>query len=255
MYDSSNARRIGHIRASRSGSGGEVDLERRKDDKNSKADDDVDSTVNFVVCLLIAVVLACLGLYWRHSSRVSMEALRPFVPLAPIVEGATLPHLNINNAAAAASKSPPVPSEHIHFSTEDPHWTQPQTKSKPKQPQEPKPSAQTTLSHALSRFSPPVDYVHTEITWPGCIDNIPNPDRRLDPPAATMKRSTPYEYNRRHIVPPPPGPVTLVCCETTKGALNIEVHPTWAPNGAARFLDMVSTHQYFARPNTVNRSV
>ena len=33
--------------------------------------------------------------------------------------------------------------------------------------------------------------------------------------------------------------MTIVCCNTTKGTLNIEVHPSWAPNGAERFLFMV----------------
>jgi peptidyl-prolyl cis-trans isomerase A (cyclophilin A) len=44
-----------------------------------------------------------------------------------------------------------------------------------------------------------------------------------------------------HIVPPPEGPMTLVCCQTTKGVLNIAVHPTWAPIGAANFLRMVES--------------
>lgn len=57
--------------------------------------------------------------------------------------------------------------------------------------------------------------------WEGCLTEIPP-----DP-------------SRRHIVPPPTGDVTLVCCNTTKGMLSIEVHPTWAPHGAARFLLMV----------------
>ena len=52
---------------------------------------------------------------------------------------------------------------------------------------------------------------------------------------------------RVHIVEPPSGSITLVCCNTTKGVINIEVHPTWAPKGAERFLHMVrsgffSTH-------------
>ena len=42
--------------------------------------------------------------------------------------------------------------------------------------------------------------------WVGCLNEI-----QPDP-------------NRKHIVPPPTGPVTLVCCNTTKGPLNIEVH-------------------------------
>ena len=44
-----------------------------------------------------------------------------------------------------------------------------------------------------------------------------------------------------HIVPPPAGPVTLVCCQSTKGPLTIAVHKTWAPLGAQRFLDMVTS--------------
>jgi hypothetical protein len=60
-----------------------------------------------------------------------------------------------------------------------------------------------------------------EIPWSGCEYSLPNPD------------------DRKHIVPPPKGPVTIVCCNTTKGPLSIEVHPNWAPNGANRFLFMV----------------
>lgn len=59
------------------------------------------------------------------------------------------------------------------------------------------------------------------LPFDGCLTEIPYPDRR------------------KHIVPPPPGNVTIVCCNTTAGVLNIEVHPSWAPVGAARFLDMV----------------
>lgn len=50
---------------------------------------------------------------------------------------------------------------------------------------------------------------------------------------------------RRHIVTPPDGgKLSLVCCETTAGQLSIVVHNKWAPNGADRFLDMVTT-DYF----------
>jgi peptidyl-prolyl cis-trans isomerase A (cyclophilin A) len=35
-----------------------------------------------------------------------------------------------------------------------------------------------------------------------------------------------------------------VSCETTKGQIMIEVHPAWAPLGAARFLELVRS-QYF----------
>lgn len=76
-------------------------------------------------------------------------------------------------------------------------------------------------------ISPPTAAVRSAVTAPptipfaGCLTDIPFPDRR------------------KHIVPPPPGNVTIVCCNTTAGVLNIEVHPTWAPIGAARFLELV----------------
>ena len=44
---------------------------------------------------------------------------------------------------------------------------------------------------------------------------------------------------------PPTSPglpeTTLVSCTTTKGSIKLEVHPAWAPIGAARFLELVST--------------
>ncbi len=48
-------------------------------------------------------------------------------------------------------------------------------------------------------------------------------------------------FHGPHIVVPPSGSVTLVCCQTSKGVLNIAVHPSWCPLGAGRFLDMVKS--------------
>lgn len=62
--------------------------------------------------------------------------------------------------------------------------------------------------------------IQEQFPWDGCLTEVP-------------------KVNRTHIVKPPSGPITLVCCNTTKGPLNIEVHPAWAPNGAERFLYMV----------------
>jgi hypothetical protein len=39
--------------------------------------------------------------------------------------------------------------------------------------------------------------------------------------------------------------VTRVSCDTTKGPVVIEVHPAWAPLGAARFLELVES-DYFS---------
>ena len=35
--------------------------------------------------------------------------------------------------------------------------------------------------------------------------------------------------------------MTIVCCGTTKGVINIAVHLSWAPRGATRFLEMVKS--------------
>lgn len=43
------------------------------------------------------------------------------------------------------------------------------------------------------------------------------------------------------VSPPAGGILSLVCCHTTKGPLNIAVHSKWAPHGAQRFLDMVQS--------------
>ena len=51
----------------------------------------------------------------------------------------------------------------------------------------------------------------------------------------------------RHIVTPPAGPIDLVCCKSTKGSFTIAVHPSWAPHGAARFMDMVHSRFFETR--------
>jgi peptidyl-prolyl cis-trans isomerase A (cyclophilin A) len=60
-----------------------------------------------------------------------------------------------------------------------------------------------------------------QIPWPGCYTELPNPDYRP------------------HIVKPPEGDIAIVCCNTTKGPITFDIHPSWAPQGAKRFLDMV----------------
>jgi peptidyl-prolyl cis-trans isomerase A (cyclophilin A) len=59
----------------------------------------------------------------------------------------------------------------------------------------------------------------------------------------------------RHIVDPPKGgPLTLVCCETTKGPWSIAVHSRWAPLGAERFLNMVRSG-YFSNKVPLMRCI
>lgn len=51
----------------------------------------------------------------------------------------------------------------------------------------------------------------------------------------------------RHMVTPPEGGlVHLICCQTTKGPLNMLVHEKWAPLGAKRFMQMVKTGYFNA---------
>lgn len=51
----------------------------------------------------------------------------------------------------------------------------------------------------------------------------------------------------KHITEPPAGPMTIVCCNTTKGIINIAVHKNWAPIGAENFLNMVTTHFFSSK--------
>lgn len=51
----------------------------------------------------------------------------------------------------------------------------------------------------------------------------------------------------RHMVDPPKGgQITLVCCQSTTGNMNIAVHHRWAPKGAARFVEMAK-EGYFSQ--------
>ncbi|KAL9183850.1 hypothetical protein ACHAXT_004706 [Thalassiosira profunda] len=60
----------------------------------------------------------------------------------------------------------------------------------------------------------------------------------------------------RHIVTPPADDlsVSLVTCKTTVGYLHILVHPSWAPLGATRFLQMVN-EQYFSTKVALMRCI
>jgi len=48
------------------------------------------------------------------------------------------------------------------------------------------------------------------------------------------------------ITEPAAGPagITLVICQTTAGVLGFEIHPEWAPLGAARFLELVRSNYF-----------
>ena len=54
----------------------------------------------------------------------------------------------------------------------------------------------------------------------------------------------PKRGSRHMVTPPKGGRLTLVCCDTTRGPWSIVVHERWAPLGAQRFLEMI-TSRYF----------
>ena len=94
--------------------------------------------------------------------------------------------------------------------------------------------ATTTRREDALKASNTTDYRHEEEgkeEEEGCVSS-----KELPPNDAVL-----------HIVPPPLGNVTLVCCSTTQGALAIAVHVSWAPRGAARFLDMVASNFFGSR--------
>ena len=79
------------------------------------------------------------------------------------------------------------------------------------------------------------------------------PYQRLDD--LTEPERYPKASGQRHMVDPPAGgKVTLVCCQTTVGPWSIVVHHKWAPLGAKRFLDLV-TSNYFSNKVPLMRCV
>jgi len=54
----------------------------------------------------------------------------------------------------------------------------------------------------------------------------------------------PVAGSRHMITPPQGGKLSLVCCETTQGNMNLLLHEKWAPIGVARFLEMVESHYF-----------
>lgn len=78
------------------------------------------------------------------------------------------------------------------------------------------------------------------------VVSTPSPKYRslIHPSCLTQ---VPENRDERHIVQPPNGLITLVCCTSTKGVFNIAVHNSWAPLGAARFVDMVETNFFSSK--------
>lgn len=103
------------------------------------------------------------------------------------------------------------------------------------------------FSHHTFSSNGPGDYAAEEasIESESAVEALSRKEERLLPQGCLDKIS--QEDYGPHRVPPPAGDVTLVCCESTKGALNIAVHPTWAPKGAENFLTMVRTGYFESR--------
>jgi hypothetical protein len=204
-----------------------------QDDKQSKADLTEVHTGRFVVGLLFACCVACAYLVLSHMGR--GDVTLPGKPQAVAQIRSNIPPAGRDST----SQIPPVPPHEpaTHNSIHDVAKTT--TGDRVSQEKAPPPASlhgDVPAAHAM---------MQTPITWPGCLYELPDPNKApgetSDPgkPIRNKKNRPGYDYNREHIVPPPAGPVKLVCCNTTKGPLNIEVHPTWAPNGAGRFLEMV----------------
>lgn len=76
----------------------------------------------------------------------------------------------------------------------------------------------------------------------------------------TLEERYPTKGDRHAFRPPPPSSKAgerevLVCCRTTAGPLSIVVRPTWAPVGAAHFLDLVRSGEYFSSRIALMRCV
>ena len=68
---------------------------------------------------------------------------------------------------------------------------------------------------------------------------IPCPYQSMDD--FTIDELHPKAGMRHMITPPEGGKLSHVCCVTTKGPLSFVIHHRWAPIGAARVLEMVTT--------------
>lgn len=79
--------------------------------------------------------------------------------------------------------------------------------------------------------------------------NVSHEEHKVDAPTCpyqsfndlTSEELFPTKGNRHIVNPPKGGQLTLVCCETTRGFWSMVVRETWAPKGAARFLEMVTS--------------
>lgn len=269
MSSANGSRRVGPIRKSlsdysagmpRISSGGALD------DKNIKADGNTSRTNAFITTLLVLSLVICSVLGYSHFRKQgqsveltndglqnnhqlrqqagqSIQTKNMIIPEAQNLGSKMISGKNMQigtNTVAARNQAVDTPAVKHPLATVNPPLSKPPV------------VAPTTIKGAqLSKAvePPKITLKPTKIDWEGCLYELP-PSKQPSADTATAntkpdnkknnKNTAGYDYNRRHIVAPPAGEVTLVCCNTTKGPLNIEVHPTWAPRGAERFLLMVS---------------
>lgn len=98
-------------------------------------------------------------------------------------------------------------------------------------------SSSSSSSSSSKIKSPPNDPLLSVHVPPKMVDACPYSS--LDD--LTDDELNPKQGVRHMITPPRGGKLTLVCCQTTKGPMNMVAHHKWAPLGAERFVKMVTT--------------
>lgn len=112
-----------------------------------------------------------------------------------------------------------------------------------------------TSSDRQPQPSNPAETVSLSVTGASKLQNVDQKSSSATHSCPFMKLSDLNDSERhpqasasRHIVDPPADTrIDLVCCTTTAGPWSIAVHHSWAPLGAARFMEMVRA-EHFSSP-------
>ena len=235
MSSIGSVRRIGQIRSDFDGDGVLSSIN-GGDDKISKAENNNHRQTIFILFLFALTCALCTFLVVRHASKGSESELI----VDHIVPHTIEDNLHKNNHLAFLQQHSGTASRNIISSMNKDSKNSPLASAPSNSKREQSidsvnlPTSTNKVHNKKTDQSIYFTSDHTPPTWDGCLYELPSPS--IDSNKISKKN---YDYNRKHIVSPPQGNVTLVCCNTTAGVLNIEVHPTWAPLGAQRFLEMV----------------
>ena len=207
------------------GTGLSLDIELEDDDKNTKAEASGNRIALFALFLFLFCLAASLSLGLIHFTK------NPWLLLASAQPGSQAQDRTFSRLNEPSTAS----NNGINYINSAIESSENHSQKVPKQNtrRDDLPATRMTPRSASSSSSlsfPDLSQQSEKPDWQGCLYELPSPD-----PA------------ERHIVPPPPGSATLVCCNSTKGVLNIAVHPSWAPHGAKRFLDMVRSGFFSTR--------